>query len=313
MKKVLCLVMVLLMSFSVFASANFEDLSRYGIMQGDPNGDLRLEDEVTRAEMVKMILCAQNLGDYGKEQTHTRFDDVTIAYWASGYIHAAWQQGIIHGKSETIFAPEDPVTNEEAVKMIVTLLGYSQKAESKGGYPYGYMKMADELELLEGLDLVGAQNALRGDIATLISTALDIPLMQQTGWGADVTYQIMNGKGGVPLVTLRSNFEPELQEEPVLIEDASDRFNGPEYTGRVLQITELGKEGESYFFRNGLNITDTAVYIINGDTKVHESVNTVGLDKIQNGQYAQVWHYTDDSGEIELLKVELMKSKPAGI
>lgn len=312
MKKVLCLALVLLMGFSVLASGNLEDLSRYGIMQGDPDGAMRLEDEVTRAEMVKIILSAQNLGDYAKEQTHTKFEDVSIAYWASGYIHAAWQQGIIHGKSETVFAPEDAVTNEEAVKMLVTLLGYSQKAESMGGYPYGYMKMAEELGLLEGLNLTGTQNALRGDIAALVSTALDIPLMMQTGFGTDVTFQIMNGKGGAPLLTLRTKFEPQ-EEEVASIPDESGRFNGPEYTGRVLQITELGKEGDTYFFRNGLNITDTALYIITAETEVYESVNTVGLDEIKNARYAQVWYKTDSGDRIELLKIELMKNKPAGI
>lgn len=313
MKKVFGLVLVFLMSFSILASANLEDLNRYGIMQGDPDGAMRLEEEVTRAEMVKMVLSAQNLGDYAKTQVNTVFEDVSSAYWASGYIQAAWQQGIIHGKSATHFAPEDHVTNEEAVKMLVILLGYDQVAERNGGYPYGYMKTADELGLLAGLNLTGTKNALRGDIAALFSNALDIPLMKQTGFGADVTFQIMNGEGGTTLQTLRTNFEPSVQQTELIPVGDPEGLNSPLYTGRVLQITELGKEGNNYFFRNGLNAEDTALYIIDENTQIYKSVNTVGLDEIQNKQYAQVWYRTDARDEIHLTKVELMKKKPAGI
>ncbi|MBQ1935834.1 MAG: hypothetical protein II351_03175, partial [Clostridia bacterium] len=90
-------------------------------------------------------------------------------------------------------------------------------------------------------------------------------------------------------------------------------LNSPLYTGRVLQITELGKEGNNYFFRNGLNTEDTALYIIDADTQIYKSVNTVDLDQIQNKQYAQVWYHTDAHDEIHLVKVELMKKKPSGI
>ena len=40
--------------------------------------------------------------------------------------------------------------------------------------------------------------------------------------------------------------------------------------------------------------------------------NTLDIKNIKNGMYAQVWHYTDDKDEIEILKIELMKDKPSG-
>ena len=207
MKKYLCLLLVLSMCIGVFASDTFADLKKYGIMQGDPDGAMRLEEEVTRAEMAKMIIAALGLSGAASVPCDTKFEDVTSAYWASGYIHAAQAQGIIHGKTETVFAPEDHVTNEEAVKMIVCALGYGEVANSRGGYPFGYMTQADKLGILKGLDLVGTKEALRGDIATMLTNALDIPLMMQVGFGASVTWQIMNGESGVPLHTWRTNLK----------------------------------------------------------------------------------------------------------
>ena len=204
MKKYLCLLLVLSMCIGVFASDTFADLKKYGIMQGDPDGAMRLEDEVTRAEVAKMIVAA--LGQLGTAELpcDTVFEDVTSAYWASGFIHAAYAQGIIHGKTKTTFAPEDHITNEEVIKMIVCALGYGEMANARGGYPFGYMMLADKLGILKGLDLVGTKEALRGDIATMLTNALDIPLMMQVGFGSVVEWQIMNGENGIPLRTWRT-------------------------------------------------------------------------------------------------------------
>lgn len=207
MKKLLCLLLILSLCVGAFAADSFADLKKFGIMVGDPDGALRLEEEVTRAEMAKMIIASLGLSGTASLPCDTSFEDVTSAYWASGYIKAAQAQGIIHGKTETTFAPEDHVTNEEAVKMIVCALGYGEMAESRGGYPFGYMMQADKLGVLKDLDLVGADAALRGDIATMLTNALDIPLMVQVGFGAEVTWQILDGKNDVPKMTWRTNLK----------------------------------------------------------------------------------------------------------
>ena len=304
MKKLLIGIIAFVMMFNVYAAdlpEYMEDLAKYGIMQGDPDGNLRLDETVTRAEMAKMIVTSMCLGE-GLIKTNTE------AYWASGYINAAYQMGIINGKSETIFDPEANVTYEEAVKMLVCATGYAEMANANGGYPFGYMIIAGQRGFLKGLDVVATEDALRGDIAAMVNNTLDIPLMFQVGFGAVTEFQIMDGENGNKLITLRTDLE-ELYGER---EDAP-RYDGEEFVGRVLQITDLEKTDDGYRFKNFLNEKDNATYVVDENTYVYLSVNTVELDKIADGMYAQVWHLTNDSDEIEIFKIELMKEKPSGI
>ena len=62
-----------------------------------------------------------------------------------------------------------------------------------------------------------------------------------------------------------------------------------------------------------LDIIRDKKYIVNDDTYVQITSNTVDIAEIKNGMYAQVWHYANDKDEIEILKIELMKNKPSGI
>ena len=49
------------------------------------------------------------------------------------------------------------------------------------------------------------------------------------------------------------------------------------------------------------------------DIYIYLSENTLNLSEIKNDMYMQCWYFTNDTNEIELLKIELMKEKPAGI
>lgn len=101
------------------------------------NGNLNTESPITRAELAKMLCVAGGLTAEGSTDA-SAFTDVTPAHWAYAYICAAKDAGLVVGDENGFFNPEAHVTNEETVKMIVSLIGYSPMAVSTGGFPAGY-------------------------------------------------------------------------------------------------------------------------------------------------------------------------------
>lgn len=69
-------------------------------------------------------------GKYALKTVEKYFDDNNG--WGSDYIEALYQRGIISGKGEKIFAPDDNITREEFVKLIVETIGIETKDEKSG-------------------------------------------------------------------------------------------------------------------------------------------------------------------------------------
>ena len=187
---------------------NKEKLYELGIMVGDQTGDLRLGDNLTRAEAVKMICVTGNLKPKTSFGVEKVFPDVPQNHWAYNYIYTAKDNGIIVGDEKGCFNPEDKITNEELIKMIICLLGYDVVAELTGAYPLGYTSQAAQLGITEDMQLDINTPAIRNDAAVMIFKALDIPLLVQKSEDNDktddaISYIIANGKEGIPLMTLR--------------------------------------------------------------------------------------------------------------
>jgi serine protease inhibitor len=77
------------------------------------------------------------------------FSDVTED---EGYIKAAKANGIISGFEDGTFRPKEPITGEQAIKMVVCALGYDAQAKEQGGYPSGYIQVAMEKGLVVDVD-----------------------------------------------------------------------------------------------------------------------------------------------------------------
>ena len=171
-----------------------ELLSALGIMVGDAESGLfRPNDSIIRSEMTKVVVYASGYEDISKSSDYqTRFPDVAANHWANGPINVGDQQGLIIGDDTGVFRPDDPVLFQEAVTMVVRALGYEPAAQSSGGYPSGYMVIASSNQLLKNIDATGGVPATRGDIAQLVFNALTCNMMEQTGFGTNVSYEVVD-------------------------------------------------------------------------------------------------------------------------
>lgn len=211
MKKIISIllvaVLVLLMTVSVFAGSEAElaatELSRYEIMCCNSDGNLHLDDAVTRAEMAKMIMIMTGHNSISAAST---FTDVPTDHWAYDYIAQAASKGVINGMGDGTFVPDEFVTYAQASKMIVCALGYGAEAERRGKYPIGYIMTATTLGIMpQKADMSAFAN--RGDIAIMLALALDVPIMVEVESEDRVSNKVLYSDDGIDFVTLRTFLE----------------------------------------------------------------------------------------------------------
>ncbi|MEE0944579.1 MAG: S-layer homology domain-containing protein [Clostridia bacterium] len=149
-------------------------LAEKGIVSGRGDGRYSPYEELTRAEMVSIILRA-----YGAEEVEPieKFIDVPVKHWAYKFVETAYQMGIVAGTTDTTFAPDMSVTYEQAVKMLVCAMGGETEAKKLGGWPDGYIKVAESYNVLNGIDGTKGKPITRGVMAQLVYNCLNV----QTG------------------------------------------------------------------------------------------------------------------------------------
>lgn len=166
------------------------------IVSGDENAEFNPDDTVKRSEAAKLLMEAFAY-DAEYPQTDTEFNDVSKSHWASGYIQSACDIGYIQGDGNGNYNPDDEITLEQACTLLIRALGYELFTEYYGGYPNGYMYYARELNLTDGIDTGNTEYVTRGELAYIIASALEAPVIEYviSPFTADYVPYIMNGNG----------------------------------------------------------------------------------------------------------------------
>ena len=191
LKKVLALVLAFACAFTMFASAAFTDsadikvdtevvdtLVSLGVVNGYDDGSFKPNGTVTRAEIAKLIyvLRTGNSDASAYNDDKTSFTDIG-SHWARGYIKYCQSLGIIAGKSNTKFVPNDKVTAQEAAKMLLVTLGYDPAKAGLTGASWASKTnaLADENGLLDDVNTSFTSACPRQYAAQLIYNAIFAP------------------------------------------------------------------------------------------------------------------------------------------
>ena len=175
LKKVLALVLAFACAFTMFAGAAFTDsadieqteavemLSALGVINGYTDGSFKPNDTISRAEAAKMIYTIWNGGNDNAAAFEGKsvFTDVYSGHWAEGYINFCYTNGIINGKGNSQFAPDDKVTGTELAKMLLICMGY--QADKSGLTGTGYSQRTNAL---------ASQNGLYDDVTAAVAQAM---------------------------------------------------------------------------------------------------------------------------------------------
>ena len=140
----------------VFAKSNdYQDravsfLAGMDILRGDESGNYLLDKPVNRAEFTAFVIRVLDLENLNMQSEQT-FVDVPDTHWAKDVISTAANLKLIQGVGGRYFEPDRIVTLDEAIKIMVSALGYQTAAEQEGGYPAGYVQIASRLNLYKKL------------------------------------------------------------------------------------------------------------------------------------------------------------------
>ena len=128
---------------------NYEKLNGLGLL----SNELNYKDENAPVKRVDFIIAALKLiNQQGNTNvTENLFTDVDKDYYAADYIKKGVDLGFLSGYSDGSFLPENPIALNQAVKIIVRILGYSEIALANGGYPNGYLSVAYDKNILKNI------------------------------------------------------------------------------------------------------------------------------------------------------------------
>lgn len=171
-----------------------EQMVEWGIMS--PSSDLRLGDQITRAEFVAM--CNRAFGY--KKLGGTPFVDVPYSAWYAEDIDIAYNAGYFTGTSPTTASPERPLTREEAAVAVArNLLLEEAVGESMGftdsrdlhEWSRGIISTAVAEGVITGFpdgSFRPANNITRGEVSVLLVRLLGTPISKEGSYTLGEVY-----------------------------------------------------------------------------------------------------------------------------
>lgn len=284
-----------------------EVLGALKIMVGDAEtGNFRPDDAIIRSEVTKVGVTVMGLHEVAENSKHaTKYPDVVKNHWANGFINVATEQGMVEGDDVGTFRPDQQIKYSEAVAILVRALGYEPQAESKGGYPGGYLVTASNIGLTKGVSATADQLISRGAVAQMAFNALTINLMEQTGFGSDVNYEVVDktllkdylditlAEGVVTAVGSSSiDGESSLEKDEIRIGDKVYKIGDADVR------TVLGFSVDAYIYENEKTGKETLLLARPSEGKNNVlKVMSDNIDSVVNTESSKVLNYWKDKDD----------------
>lgn len=167
--------------------ANAYDEGKIEVSAAISGMDLSANETVTRAQFARILALSMTGEVYTEGSKY--FEDVSYGDYAYGSISYLASMGIIAGDGVN-FHPDKIISKNEALKMVVTALGYRHPAEEKGGYFSGYLAMATKLKLLDDCSnsaTLTGKDAMMIMYNTMHADMLEVTSITQEGYVSEIS------------------------------------------------------------------------------------------------------------------------------
>ena len=163
-------------SFATIYDECGETLVKMNLLSGYPDGTLKLENNITRAEF--SVLIMKMLGytnDNIEVLSPKNFKDLKESHWAYKSVMKATELKYLNGYEDNTFRPSNNLTYAECCAILVNVLGYN--GDMKGAWPNNVMNKAAELKLNTNLSTKESKNLVtRGEVAVMLVNSMNVKL-----------------------------------------------------------------------------------------------------------------------------------------
>ena len=154
-----------------------ELVSGLEIMSADSKDEFGSRTVVKRGEFALYVARLMNYSIVPSTTSRGRFADVDATTEEGAAIEILAGIGAIASDAEQ-FNPLSAIEYNAAIKMILSCAGYDGAAESAGGYPKGYIKLAADNELNKNLTRLSGTGLTKTEVAVLLYNALILKPME---------------------------------------------------------------------------------------------------------------------------------------
>ncbi len=223
-----------------------DKLVGFNIITGYEDGTFRPDNQITRAEFAAIVTRYKGIADNLGSDAVTGFADLdgdSSRAWARPYVKAAVDAKIINGFDDGTFRAGEPVTYEQAVKMLVCAAGYEVVAQSElnkikvtnpnATWSAGYIAAANKHGITKGVITAQiTQPASRGVVAVLTSNTIDVPELKENEDGSfekveeeenDQTVEEIKGVVSGTYLTGLSDATVDLGKNEIMIGTGDDK------------------------------------------------------------------------------------------
>lgn len=171
---ILVFIMLLAIIAPVIAETSYDEaakvLNDLDVLKGDENGNLMLNKNFKRQDMVVMISRLYKKEDVAKTFTGKNvFKDLTSERkFYIPYITWAKEEGLIIGREKDEFGFNEEVTVQELQTVLLRALGYGDEASNWNNVP----ALAEKMGIMEGLDIKPSAKISRGQLSVMVLNTL---------------------------------------------------------------------------------------------------------------------------------------------
>ncbi len=264
------------------------------------NEDLFLPNSIiSRGEFAQMAARLTGLDVNSEKEDEDGFTDISSSDYIYPSVMALYNAGIVSGGT---FRPNDVIKPIEALKIAVDLLGYSNYAKERGGYPEGYSITASMI----GLKLKNKTNTLtRGDAARLIYDVLNtkyasISSVSHNKIAYDAKGEVLSEKvlklkkiEGIVTANRRTSLmtSSPTNEDYIMIDDKQYKV------GKTNAVELLG------YYVNAYVDDEDVIRCINAFTNENEELHISFDDIIKDESADSVIKYKNEDGKLVLAHI----------